>query len=339
MTDTSSPLKPQTKAVGLISGGLDSVLAAKIVSDLGVDVYGLYFSMPWGCCDKDKATQAAQALGIKFMIMQLNERYLEMIKNPKFGYGTALNPCVDCRIHMFSRAKEYMQEIGADFVFTGEVLGQRPMSQMRHSMASIEKHSGLEGRLLRPLCALHLEPTIAEQQNLIDRTKLLDLSGRSRKEQLDLAKRYDIHDFLPPAGGCLLTDDNFAKRMSDTLKFGYRTFRETISLKWGRHFRLSSEFKIILGRDESENKSIKAYAHEDDHILELGNRLGPTSVLKGNNPDPETLMTAAGLMQYFSKYRNEPAIEVDYWPAKQASLVNRIQAKLLTEEQVMSMKI
>jgi len=163
----------QLKAVGMISGGLDSTLAAKIVKDLGVDVYGVYFAMPWGCCDKTAAIEAAQAIGIKFIVLQLDERYLEIVRKPKHGYGTAMNPCADCRVHMFSRAAQYMKHICADFLFTGEVLGQRPMSQLRDKMKLIERRTGLEGRLLRPLCAQHLEPTIMEQEGTIDREKLL----------------------------------------------------------------------------------------------------------------------------------------------------------------------
>lgn len=334
-----SLLKKTVKAVGLISGGLDSILAVKIVKDLNVDVYGVYFSMPWGCCDKEKAVAAATKLGIHFMILQLNEQYLEMIKKPKYGYGTALNPCVDCRIHMFSRAREYMTAIGADFVFTGEVLGQRPMSQMRHSMGIIEKETGLQGRLLRPLCAQLLDPTTPEKEGLIDRNELLAISGRSRKEQMALAQEHEITDYLPPAGGCLLTDDNFARRMQDTLDHGYRNFRETIGLKWGRHFRISNEFKAIVGRDESENESLRQFAHCDDYIFELEDENGPTVILKGYNPDEEALTIAAGLVQRFSKKHFSPPLEVIYWQVSQENATHRVQAKLLDDNQLEKMRI
>lgn len=331
--------KLRTRAVGLISGGLDSLLAARIVKDLGVEVHGVYFSMPWGCCDKQKAMEAAHALQIPFIVMQLNESYLEMVKKPKHGYGTALNPCVDCRIHMFSRARAYMESIGGNFVFTGEVLGQRPMSQMRHSMAIIEKETGLEGRLLRPLCARLLEPTIPEKEGLIDREKLLSISGRSRKEQIALADSHNITDYLPPAGGCLLTDHNFARRMKDTFKHGYRNFRETIGLKWGRHFRISDQFKVIVGRDAEENEALKHYAHRDDYIFEFEDQKGPTAILKGYNPASDILETAAGLVQKFSKQNTLPAQEVLYWPANDRNVLNRIRAKDLTDEELERMKI
>src|SRR3989338_5493822 len=211
-TQSITPQK-RVKAVGLISGGLDSALAAKVIKDLGAEVYGVYFAMPWGCCDKGKAQSTADQLGINFIVLQLDERYLEMVRNPKHGYGSALNPCVDCRIHMFSRAGQYMRSIEADFIFTGEVLGQRPMSQMHKSMKWIEEGTGLVGRLVRPLCAQLLEPTIPEKEGLIDRTKMLKISGRSRAEQLQLAERHEIKDYSPTGGGCLLTDTHFANRM------------------------------------------------------------------------------------------------------------------------------
>ena len=327
------------KAVGLISGGLDSILAARIIRDLGVEVYGVYFAMPWGCCDKTKAIEAAQSLGIKFMVLQLNESYLEMIKKPKYGYGTALNPCTDCRIHMFSRAAQYMKSIDAQFVFTGEVLGQRPMSQMRPRMNIIERDSGLEGRLLRPLSAQLLEPTIPEKEGIIDREKLLALSGRSRKTQIDMAAQYAITDYLPPAGGCLLTDQNFANRMKDVFEHGYRDFRETIGLKWGRHFRISKEFKVTLGRNADENVSLLQYVHRDDFIMERSDKRGPTLILKGVNPTPEILSIAAGLIQRFSKQSNGKFAEIVYWPVKQNDSISQIHAAILDDTQIEAMRI
>jgi len=342
MPETAGSLSSQTrsiKAVGLLSGGLDSTLAARIIRDLGIEVHGLYFAMPWGCCDKSKAQGAAESLGIRFMVLQLDERYLEVVKNPRHGYGSALNPCVDCRVHMFSRAQKYMSAVGAEFVFTGEVLGQRPMSQMRQSMKIIEKESSLEGRLLRPLSAHFLEPTIPEQEGLVDRNKLLDLSGRSRSRQIELASHYGITDYLPPAGGCLLTDKNFAQRMKDTFQHGYRNFRETIALKWGRHFRISDDFKAVLGRDEEENTSLRAYAHPDDHLFELPDKRGPTLILKGYFPSEDILKIAAGLIQRFSRHKEEDSVEVDYWLARDQNRICRIHSRRLSEEEIARMQI
>lgn len=332
-------VKSTVKAVGLISGGLDSTVAAALINDLGVEVHGVFFAMPWGCCDKGKAQAAADQLGIKLMVLQLDERYLEIVKNPAHGYGSAMNPCVDCRIHMFTRAAQYMQSIGADFVFTGEVIGQRPMSQMRHSLKWIEEGSGLKGRLLRPLCAQLLDPTIPEQQGLIDRQKLLQLNGRGRTPQMQMAAEHNITDLPNSGGGCLLTDKNFARRMKDTLDHGYRNFRETIALKWGRHFRINEHFKVILGRDQEENLALKRFAHADDHIMELPDRLGPTLVLKGYAPCADTLATAAGLIQHFSKYKNSESKEIEYWGVKNANDIHRVTAKILTPEYVQQIQI
>ena len=213
------------------------------------------------------------------------------------------------------------------------------MSQMRHSLGKIEKECGLEGRLLRPLSAQLLDPTIPEKEGLIDRTKLLALSGRSRRTQMDLAEERGIRDYLPPAGGCLLTDHNFANRMKDVFKHGYRDFRETIGLKWGRHFRLSEQFKAVLGRNEEENESLRHYVHKDDHIFELEDKKGPTLFLKGSNPTPDILGTAAGLIQRFSKHHTKDAVCVQYWSAQTPENIQSIQARLLTEPEIEAMKI
>jgi len=342
MIQTNNPHQAQKKpikAVGLLSGGLDSTLATKIIKDLGIDVHGVYFAMPWGCCDKAMATEAAKRIGIKFIVLQLDERYLEMVKKPKHGYGVAMNPCVDCRIHMFSRAAQYMKHIGADFVFTGEVLGQRPMSQMRASMKTIEKNAGLEGRLLRPLCAQFLDPTIPEQEGLVERVKLLNMSGRSRKPQIQLAESLNIKEYNQPAGGCLLTDRKFANRMRDTLDHGYRNFRETIALKWGRHFRINKDFKIILGRNAEENESLIQYAHPDDYVMTFVERQGPTLLLKGYNPSTDILAIAAGLIQNFSKYKSEPPQRMKYWTVHEPNNTYEIVAQKMNKDHIDKMYI
>jgi len=322
-----------------MSGGLDSTLAAAIIRDLGFEVHGVYFAMPWGCCNKGAAQQAAHQLGIKFITLQLDERYLEMVRKPKHGYGTAMNPCVDCRIHMFSRAAKYLDAIGGEFVFTGEVLGQRPMSQKRHSMHTIEVESGLDGRLLRPLSAQLLDPTIPEQTGVVDRERLFQLSGRARKEQMLMARQLGIADYPNPAGGCLLTDRNFARRMKDTLDHGYRNFRETIALQWGRHFRIDARYKIILGRDEKENAALRHYAHSSDIIMELSDKMGPTAIIKGEDPTIAVLETAAGLIRHYSRYRETGSVPVEYWPATDPNASTSINAGVLSEDDIARMLV
>ena len=307
----------QVKAVGLISGGLDSSLAAKIMKDLGVDVYGVFFAMPWGCCDKAFAEQSARSIGIKFITLQLDERYLEVVRKPKFGRGVQMNPCKDCRIHMFSRAAQYMRHIGADFCFTGDVLGQRPMSQKKEALKLIEREAGLEGRLLRPLSAQLLDPTEMEKEGLIDRNQLLKIVGRGRRPQYALAEEFGLSGYSAPAGGCRLTQEDFSKRIKDTFQHGYRNFRETISLKWGRHFRISPEFKCIIGRDKEENESLLAYAHPDDIVVRLEDNKGPIALLKGENPSEALIQQAGGLIQYYSRYREDEPQKMLYWKANQ----------------------
>jgi len=213
------------------------------------------------------------------------------------------------------------------------------MSQMRHSMKKIEEGANLKGRLLRPLSARLLDPTIPELEGKIDRSKLLEISGRSRKNQMQLAENFGITDYLPPAGGCLLTDKNFASRMKDTLKFGYRNFRETIALQWGRHYRINDQFKVVLGRNGEENNSLKTYAHPNDLILEFPDQKGPTLILKGNQPEEKIVSLAASMMKHFSKKKNESSVYVNYWPANDPSNVKSILAQDIGEEAFSSMKV
>ncbi|MCK5179012.1 MAG: tRNA 4-thiouridine(8) synthase ThiI, partial [Candidatus Omnitrophica bacterium] len=251
------------------------------------------------------------------------------------------NPCIDCRIHMFTRAAQYMKHIGAEFLFTGEVLGQRPMSQQRHSMKRIEKESGLEGRLLRPLCAQLLPSTIPEQEGLIDRNKLLNMSGRSRRPQIRLANDLTITEYNQPAGGCLLTDRNFASRMRDTLNYGYRNFRETIALQWGRHFRINDKFKAIVGRDQRENDALLRYAHCDDHVMIFADKAkaGPTLLLKGEAPSDDILSTAAGLIHQFSKYKDDAPLEIECWPVSNRNQKRTLTARKLDASEIGKMYI
>jgi tRNA U34 2-thiouridine synthase MnmA/TrmU len=247
------------KAIGLLSGGLDSTLATKIILDLGFEVIALNFKTPFCCCDtKDKCYSESVAQKFNVLLKRIygGEDYLELVKNPKHGYGRNMNPCLDCRIFLFQKAKQLMEEVGADFIFTGEVLGERPMSQRLDAMKLIEKESGLKGKVLRPLSAKLLEPTLVEQMGIVDREKLLPIQGRSRKPQIALAQSYQIEDYPCPAGGCLLTDKNFAQRLKESFEHGEDSLRHIFLLKMGRHFRLPSKAKVIAGRDQKENEAL-----------------------------------------------------------------------------------
>ncbi|MBW2000225.1 MAG: hypothetical protein JRJ29_19985, partial [Deltaproteobacteria bacterium] len=209
------------KAVGLLSGGLDSTLAARLMLDQGIQVYAINFTSPFCTCTPKGAgcasviTALRQLGGIPLRRVFLGDEYLEIVRSPKHGHGSGINPCIDCRILKLKKAAAYMKEIGASFIFTGEVLGQRPMSQYRAALHIIDRESGLEGYVLRPLSASHLEPTVPEQKGWVDRKRLLGIKGRSRKIQMTLAAEKGIKDYPCPGGGCLLTDRNFAHRMRD----------------------------------------------------------------------------------------------------------------------------
>jgi len=330
-------LNNRPKAVGLISGGLDSMIAARLLKNLGVEVYGFYFALPWGCGNSQRAESAARQIGIPLRIADADQSFLQMLQNPRHGYGSAINPCVDCHIHMIKLAAEYMREIKADFVFTGEVLGQRPMSQLKNSLRLVEKNCGLEGRLLRPLCAKLLEPALPEKEGRIDREKLLAISGRGRKEQIALAKEFGFTDYPNPAGGCLLTDKNFANRLRDAFSHGTTAIDDTVILKWGRHFRLNESFKVIVARDEEECDALFRNARQADHILQFEDNRGPLTILQGENPEENVLRIAAGLAQHFSRYRGQSAPIIRAFPKATPQTISKIFAARLTEKEVEGM--
>ncbi|MCX5681296.1 MAG: hypothetical protein NT079_03335, partial [Candidatus Omnitrophica bacterium] len=249
-----------------------------------------------------------------------------------------INPCIDCKIYQLKNAKTYAQEIGADFIFTGEVLGQRPMSQMRNNLNCIEKESGLKGYLLRPLSAKHFDPTIAEQQGKIDREKLFAFSGRSRSGLSELGRQWNIIDFIPTGGGCILADKNFAKRLKDSFDHGHRDLQDIISLKWGRHFRLSKDFKAIVGRDDPENTKLIEYANVDDYILNLGDQPAPVVILIGKNPPEEMLLTAASLVKRFSKFKDQD-VEVRCWEKGREKDVRFFRPPPISDSRLAALKI
>ncbi|MDD5618249.1 MAG: hypothetical protein PHG69_04075 [Candidatus Omnitrophica bacterium] len=282
------------KAISLVSGGLDSVLATKLILDQGIEVVGLNCVTPFSACAHNNCDcvikRTADNLGIKLEIINLGKDFLEMLKNPSYGYGKNMNPCIDCKILMLKKAKELMEKIGAKFIVTGEVLGQRPMSQKRPTLGLIEKKSGVEGILVRPLSAKVLEPTEPEKNGWLDREKLFGISGRGRTDQLALAKTFGISDYSTPAGGCLLTYEGYAKKVEDLIKHNELTLDNVSFLKIGRHFRLNPHYKLILGRDEKENIQLFALAKKGDWIYEPQEEIrGPVALARGE-PEGETQM-------------------------------------------------
>ncbi|MFH1777251.1 MAG: tRNA 4-thiouridine(8) synthase ThiI [Candidatus Omnitrophota bacterium] len=293
------------KAIALFSGGLDSILAVKIIQEQGIDVIALNYITPVHHSIKNgtsrhKLQVAGGKLGVDIKIIPLKEDFLELVKNPKYGYGKNLNPCIDCRIMLYKKAKELMPELAASFIITGEVLGQRPMSQYRQAMSIIEKESGLEGLILRPLSAKLLPETIPEKQGWVIRDKLLSISGRSRKPQIELARMFGITDYPAPAGGCLLTDKCFALRMRDLIEFNEVTLRNIDLLKVGRHFRVAENIKLVVGRDESENNFLIRQAEETDIIFKTEDYPGPIGLLTGSSADSDALSLSASIVARYS---------------------------------------
>lgn len=272
------------KIIGLLSGGLDSTLAVQMMVNEGYEVIALKFTSPFCQCDSGgccHAAQQAQRMGIPLKMISKGADYLEVIRHPAHGRGAGMNPCIDCRIFMLRKAKLYMDEIGAAFMFTGEVVGQRPMSQQRRTLDLIEREAGLAGQILRPLSAQHLPPTEAEQKGWVDREKLLAIEGRSRKPQIALAKEFGIDEYACPAGGCLLTDKSFSAKLRDLFAFEQSvTLADMGLLKVGRHFR-SGAAKIVCGRNQSENETLRALRRPEDSIFESGSGPGPTVLLRG----------------------------------------------------------
>ncbi|OGS39831.1 MAG: hypothetical protein A3K77_05900, partial [Euryarchaeota archaeon RBG_13_31_8] len=290
------------KAIGLLSGGLDSTLAVKLMIDQGVHVTAFNMITPFCTCTrkgcKHEAGKVAKQFKISVKIIAVGEDYIEMIKHPKHGYGSNMNSCIDCRIFMFKKAKAYMEEIGARFIFTGEVLGQRPMSQHRRAMNLIEKESGLQGLILRPLSAKLLSPTIPEEQQWVDREKLLDIQGRRRLPQIELAKKIGVKDYPCPAGGCRLTDPQFAKRLKEALDHKEDTIRDIQLLKYGRHVRLPSGAKVIVGRNEEENKVLLQYMNPEDIALEVIGTGSPITLIKKHKGEGDLRQAAKLCIRY-----------------------------------------
>lgn len=289
------------KALALLSGGLDSTLAVKLIQDQGVNVVALNFVSPFCLCGKGGcgATEVAQELRTPLKTMNVGQDYIKILRNPKFGYGKNMNPCIDCRIFMLQKAKRYAEEIGASFIFTGEVLNERPMSQHRKALEIIEKEAHLEGRILRPLSAALLPETIAEKKGWIDREKLLGISGRSRKKQLKLAKKLNIDNFSCPAGGCLLTYKEFAAKVRDLFEHEQEAgIRDINLLKVGRHFRHGKN-KIIVGRNEVENRQLEKMRGNKDILFEVPNCGSPIALLLGPKTE-DAIRTAAALTLRYS---------------------------------------
>jgi len=315
------------KALVLLSGGLDSTLATKMMLNQGVELEAINFMTVFCTCTrkgscKHEARRVADEFGVKLHVLNVTEEYIEVVKHPKYGYGKNMNPCIDCRIFMFKKAKQFMRDIGASFVITGEVLGERPMSQRRDAIALIEKQSGLKDLVLRPLSAKHFEPTLPEKEGIVKREILLDIKGRSRKPQMALAKELGIDEYLCPAGGCLLTDPGFAKRMKDLIEHDELNVPNIKLLKAGRHFRINGA-KIVIGRDKEDNEKMLALAKEGDTIVKTKTIAGPITLIRGNGAF-SVIELAAALTAGYTKRKDDNLVAVEYYtvPDKRPQSIN-----------------
>ncbi len=323
----------RVKAIALISGGLDSTLALALVKRQGIEVKAVNFYTGFcitetqrrkggradGSVPRNEALRAAADLEVEVEYVDISgSGYLDMLVHPRYGYGANANPCVDCRVFMMRRAREIMEGEGAQFVFTGEVLGQRPKSQRRDTLRIIERDSGLDGRLLRPLSAKLLPPTIPEREGLVDRERLEAISGRSRQRQMQLAKELGITDWPQPAGGCCyLTDESFARKFFDILDARSEAGEErrierddVVLLSTGRHFRLSPRAKLVVGRTEVENALLERYAAGRAR-LEARDVLGPVALVEGV-PTWEERQLAARIVARYGKGKDRPEVLVEW---------------------------
>jgi tRNA-uridine 2-sulfurtransferase len=292
---------PNHRALGLMSGGLDSALAARLLIDQGLEVIGLHLESPTAC--RSDVREVARTLDIRLEVRPKGEEYLRLLRSPRFGYGKNMNPCVDCRVFMLHAAKRCMEEVGAEFVFTGEVVGQRPMSQSRNSLTLIDADAGLTGRILRPLSARLLPMTEPERRGLVDRERLLSISGRGRETQLALAARLGLQNYESPGGGCLLTDANFSAKLRDLFTHvpEERTTLEDVRLlRLGRHFRVRDDLKIVLGRNQDENRQLSGFTNEERWLIEPENWNGPNALVCGPRGEG-SLQEALVLMARYSR--------------------------------------
>ena len=336
------------RAVSLISGGLDSLLSTKLIIDQGIHVEGINFFT--GFCveghthairkqktDKPKRNNAlwvAEQLGIKLHIIDVIEEYRDVLLNPKHGYGKNMNPCLDCKGFMVKKAKQWMEENNFDFIITGEVMGQRPMSQRKETMPIVQTDSGAEDLLLRPLCAKHLLATKAEKEGWVDRDKLLDYSGRTRKPQMALAQSFGFNDYATPAGGCcFLTDKQYSDKLVDMWESrGSRDYQldDLMMLKVGRHIRPNKRFKMIVAREEGEVKFLEGYRNQYTNLYPTSCN-GPLALIDGE-PNQDDLKIAAKILARYSQGRGDISVNVEV--KLDAGVVQQFSVEPFTVEEI-----
>lgn len=301
------------KAVALFSGGLDSILAVKLIQLQGVEVIALHLVLPFQRVSKEKddlIKQTASDLGVQLKIVKAGKEYFDILKNPKYGYGKNLNPCIDCRIFMLKEAKKMMKREKASFLISGEVLGQRPMSQNKRNFERICRAAKVEGILLRPLSAKSLAPSVPEEKGWVKREQMLDIRGRPRNSQILLARKLGIKKYPWPAGGCLLTEKSFCLKVKDLIEYKECNLDNAQLLKIGRHFRLTPSFKLVVGRNETENCQLKEMVKNKDVYFEPDEVAGPSALGRGKWKKELLPLCARIIVKYVSKGGSEIKIKV-----------------------------
>jgi tRNA U34 2-thiouridine synthase MnmA/TrmU len=315
--------KKPVRGLGLCSGGLDSMMSGLVLRQQGIEVEWVTFETPF--FNAAKARKASEMTGIPLTVRPIYNVYIKMLKNPPAGYGKYMNPCMDCHTLMFKLAGEMMPAGNFDFLFSGEVLGQRPMSQNKQALGYVAKHSGYKGYILRPLSAKNLPETIPEKEGLVDREQLLDISGRGRKRQMELAKKFGITEYPAPAGGCLLTDKNYSSRLREIFEHQDACSEEELHLlKYGRHFRLNPESKLIVGRTEQDNEQILKYHNPaTDTVIDIKDYSSPIGLVPQNAPDNAVLL-AASICTGYSKAPKLSPVDVVIKTAKKKKVIQVI---------------
>ncbi|MFZ5906421.1 MAG: hypothetical protein ACOYVJ_03290 [Nitrospirota bacterium] len=292
------------KAVALFSGGLDSTLAVLSVLKQGIEVHALKFTTPFECqatgkSGSERLPSQAGKYGFAVLCHSLDELFLDMVRSPRHGYGKNMNPCIDCRILMLREANKIRESLGAGFLVTGEVLGQRPMSQKKDMLYHIDREAGLKDLVVRPLSAKLLRTTIPEAEGIVQREMLHGFSGRSRKPQIALAAEYGLTDYPSPAGGCLLTDPVYSSRLKDLFVHASSpSLRDITLLKTGRHFRFSPSCKIVIGRDKNENTEIESLSTESDFLMRVEGYGSPLTLMSGEVSDKALIVGASLCVRY-----------------------------------------
>ena len=329
------------RCIALLSGGLDSMLAIRLMQDQDIEVEALNFKTMFTCC-QDTSAQAARSLGVPMTIIGQEDDYLDLVREPQYGYGKGANPCVDCRIYMFERARTFMEEMDAQFIISGEVVGQRPMSQKRRDLDIIATQSDLEDLLLRPLSAKLLPPTLPEREGWVDRELLYGIQGRSRKLLIEMAKNYGFPDIPTPSTGCALTEPEFGRKVHDLIQIQVEDKPWDYQLlTTGRHFRFDDATKVILGRDQDENRQLR-YLHTlegatSEVLLDPENFKGPLGLVSGPASE-ESIRFAAGLLLRYSSPKHEGPYHVQVTRGDETQIIKAHVDEHVQQAQTISMQ-